>query len=886
MPDIAQLSLEINTAPLKEGQREMANTVGAAGACENAVGALEKAFTGMMAAFAVYKIADQVKDLALLGARYETLGVAMDQVGHNAGYTNAQMATFQEGLQHTGISAIESRDNLTKMAAANLDLAQASRLARVAQDAAVIGNMNSSEAFATLVQGIQSGRTELLHHIGIMPNFETAYKNAAAAVGKATGELTEAEKSTARMNAVLQEGELRAGVYEAAMGTAGKQIKSMERYIQDLEVAAGSVFGPALTTGVEAVTEAIKGAEAAMKAWNASGDGQVFATSMKNDLEELISDFQAVTKFTYQHRDALVMLGGAYAALKISEAIQFVIKWNQEQRAAVEIIRQATIAARVQEAADEAGAAAKARYSATTLVYAEAEEASAVAAARATAAQEALAVAEVEVGTAAASTEAAVAAMGGPFTIIISLLGAAAAAWWTFRDASSGAAKDALANADEQIRKTELQIEAQKKYWALRNGGAAPSEAAKALQEGVDENPAVRALDKAFGEAQSKLYKVYKASGTQSAFDDFVESARKVATDSGVKEAIRAMDEILVKRGKLVEDLNSARHGAGLVEQDQIARAKKTPSSGTGALIGDQDTTTEYGRELARMQEQILTLSHSEREAYEMKLKLMDNSSPGSVAKGMELFDMKALLEWKKEATEAIAKVAEEKRKKDAEEHKRLVDEGSHLNYQLGTPEQKRAADIEHLDTVWAAGGLAADAYHKRLAELDPIIGPAMQAMDGFGNSAVDAFAKWATGMDKAAIHWSNMIRSMMTDFARMMAQQGMSSLLGFMEGSVSDMFSGGSSAISTVNMNTDFSMPASTFNPGASTDLPNMNYSGGSSAPAAQVGVTVNVAANGQSSATITGNGAKALGDQLHASVTAIIVQHQRPGGVLNPVN
>ena len=205
MPDIAQLSLEINTAPLKEGQREMANTVGAAGACENAVGALEKAFTGMMAAFAVYKIADQVKDLALLGARYETLGVAMDQVGHNAGYTNAQMATFQEGLQHTGISAIESRDNLTKMAAANLDLAQASRLARVAQDAAVIGNMNSSEAFATLVQGIQSGRTELLHHIGIMPNFETAYKNAAAAVGKATGELTEAEKSTARMNAVLQE---------------------------------------------------------------------------------------------------------------------------------------------------------------------------------------------------------------------------------------------------------------------------------------------------------------------------------------------------------------------------------------------------------------------------------------------------------------------------------------------------------------------------------------------------------------------------------------------------------------------------------------------------------------------------------------------------------
>ncbi len=218
------------------------------------IGYVEKA----LAVFGLFKVAEFAKDTMMLAARYETLGVVMNVVGKNAGYTQSQMDGFQAGLQKTGISAIESRQGLALMAQAQIDFANSSKLARIAQDAAVIGNINSSEAFNRMMTGLSTGQSILMHHLGLMTNFEQAYLDAAHAVGKTANDLTNSEKAQIRVNEVIRAGAGIAGSYEAAMGTVGKQLTSMPRYINDLMVKIGSMGQGPLFTLVSLITNSLK----------------------------------------------------------------------------------------------------------------------------------------------------------------------------------------------------------------------------------------------------------------------------------------------------------------------------------------------------------------------------------------------------------------------------------------------------------------------------------------------------------------------------------------------------------------------------------------------------------------------------------------------------
>ena len=62
-------------------------------------------------------------------------------VGRNAGYTAQQMEDNAKSLQKLGISMIESRQSTVRAVQANIQLADTLKLARIAQDAAVIGNI-------------------------------------------------------------------------------------------------------------------------------------------------------------------------------------------------------------------------------------------------------------------------------------------------------------------------------------------------------------------------------------------------------------------------------------------------------------------------------------------------------------------------------------------------------------------------------------------------------------------------------------------------------------------------------------------------------------------------------------------------------------------------
>jgi len=225
---------------------------------------LANSVKALAASYAVLKVVQYAREAAMLSARYETLGVSMRIVGNNAGYTSKEMEAAAKTMQATGISMLESRNQAVRLVQAHIDLSNASKLARIAQDAAVIGNINSSEAFAKLIHGIQTGQTEVLKTIGLNISMENSYKILAEELGVTVSSLDQTQKTTAILNAVFERGSDIAGTYEASMGTAGKQINSLARYQENLKLKLGETFDELLIVAVMGFTTSIKDANGAV----------------------------------------------------------------------------------------------------------------------------------------------------------------------------------------------------------------------------------------------------------------------------------------------------------------------------------------------------------------------------------------------------------------------------------------------------------------------------------------------------------------------------------------------------------------------------------------------------------------------------------------------
>jgi hypothetical protein len=243
--------------------------------------------TAIAAAFSAYKAVDIIRDSTMIASRVETLGVVMEVVGRNAGYSKKEVEAYSESVRQMGITTQESHQTIIRMMQAQMDLNQASNLARVAQDAAVIGNINSSEALGRMIQGIQRGETEIMKTIGLNVNFENSYKLLAAQLGKNTDKLTEVEKVQARTNVTLEAGARIAGTYEAAMGTAGKQLLSLDRYIEEVQLKLGKLFTPTLSVAIQITTQALQDLNKQFDEFNESGEQASWAYGLAEGMKAL-----------------------------------------------------------------------------------------------------------------------------------------------------------------------------------------------------------------------------------------------------------------------------------------------------------------------------------------------------------------------------------------------------------------------------------------------------------------------------------------------------------------------------------------------------------------------------------------------------------------------
>lgn len=225
-----------------------------------AVNVAMAAVTALIGALAAGGLA--AKSFLQTAARTETLNVAMEAVARANGIAIETVKEHKKAVMEMGIAEQEATQITTRFLQAQLDTADAAKVARVAQDAAVIANMNSSEAAERMVEAIAKLNPELLDVFGFTRNLNDIYADYSATVGKTAQQLSEHEKRQAILNYILQEGTKIAGTYEASMTTAGKQIGSLSRHWQTFQNALATPFLPALAKAVEGVTNALVSATA------------------------------------------------------------------------------------------------------------------------------------------------------------------------------------------------------------------------------------------------------------------------------------------------------------------------------------------------------------------------------------------------------------------------------------------------------------------------------------------------------------------------------------------------------------------------------------------------------------------------------------------------
>lgn len=286
---------------------------------ETSIASFAKRAAGYFATIlTVAKVTEFVKNATLATARFDTMGIVMENVGKRAGYTSSQLKEYEMSLRKAGISMTATRETITKMAQANIDLTKSMELARVAQNAAVIGNINSSEAFERMIYGIQSGQIEVLRTIGINVQFEESYKKLAKQLNINKDQLTESERVQARTNVVLEAGTKILGTYEAAMETPGKKFLSMTRYIEDLTVSIGRVFQPSFGTLVDSATKSLKDMQKNIEDNSETWDQ--YADNLNTAIKAVLEMASAVNKLS----DAFGSPGLAQAAILLG----ILTKWG------------------------------------------------------------------------------------------------------------------------------------------------------------------------------------------------------------------------------------------------------------------------------------------------------------------------------------------------------------------------------------------------------------------------------------------------------------------------------------------------------------------------------------------------------------------------------
>jgi phage-related protein len=260
-------------------------------------------------------------------AQINEMDVAMRAVGNSTGkgYTALREATI--AVRDNGIEMASAQQMVLLYAKANLELADAQKIARVAQDLAVLSGANSTDTAMRLTYAIMNQDTLMLRHIGITKTASDAFQEYAIANNTSAKALTEAQKKQAITNMVIAEGAKVAGVYEAAMKEPAKVLRSYPRLFNEIQVAVGqgltAAFGPLILNtydALKAFTGLVREGGALEPILNALGRAVTYmmapiAAGMET-LKKFLKGIQETADVTQMYRERVLGVAGVSAEME------------------------------------------------------------------------------------------------------------------------------------------------------------------------------------------------------------------------------------------------------------------------------------------------------------------------------------------------------------------------------------------------------------------------------------------------------------------------------------------------------------------------------------------------------------------------------------------
>lgn len=197
-------------------------------------------------------------------ARFGEMNRVLYTLGAQFGQTQPMVDANVKSIKALGIETGVAQQSLLSFMRYQIPATDTTKLARVAQDAAVISMSNSSDAMNRMIYGIVSGQTEVLRTMQLNVNFEQSYQKLATQLGKNVQALNETERVQARVNAVMEAGASIAGTYEAAMQDPGKRLRSLERVWNEISLTIGQQAMPAFAAYVGIMENLAKSIQAAV----------------------------------------------------------------------------------------------------------------------------------------------------------------------------------------------------------------------------------------------------------------------------------------------------------------------------------------------------------------------------------------------------------------------------------------------------------------------------------------------------------------------------------------------------------------------------------------------------------------------------------------------